>query len=122
MNDATPSATAPTTATPATGAPPTARIRIAMPHQLRAIARITGDAVVEVSPPVTLGATMDALEAAHPALVGTVRDRDTGRRRAMIRIYAAGEDFSDQPADTPLPDLVRDGREPLRLVGAIAGG
>jgi sulfur-carrier protein len=109
-------------ATPAAGTPATAPIRIAMPHQLRALARITGEAVVEVVPPVTLGATMDALEIAHPTLVGTIRDRDTGRRRAMIRLYAAGEDFSDRSADTLLPAPVRDGDEPLRLVGAIAGG
>lgn len=40
----------------------------------------------------------------------------------MIRVYADGEDYSDHWTDTELPDSVIDGREPLRLVGAIAGG
>lgn len=97
-------------------------VRIAMPHQLRDLARVRGEVTVDVVPPVTLGATLDALEAAHPTLVGPIRDRRTKQRRAMIRIYADGEDHSDVPPETELPAAVRSGREPLRLVGAIAGG
>jgi sulfur-carrier protein len=97
-------------------------VRIALPHQLRRLARVTGEVTVAVRPPATLGATLDTLEAAHPALVGTIRDRTTGTRRAMIRIYADGEDLTDAPRTTPLPEPVTAGREPLRLVGAIAGG
>lgn len=97
-------------------------VRVAMPHQLRTLAKVTGEVVVAVAPPVTLSATLDALEAAHAPLVGTIRDRTTGARRAMIRIYAAGEDYSDAAADTELPGPVVTGREPLRLVGSIAGG
>lgn len=97
-------------------------VRIAMPHQLRTLAAVTGEVVVEVGPPVTVGAVLDALEAAYPPLVGTIRDRATGRRRAMIRIYAVGEDYSNLPVGTALPDPVADGREPLQLIGAIAGG
>lgn len=99
-----------------------ASVRVVVPHQLRVLAQVTDDVVVEVSRPVTVGAVIDALEVAHPALTGTIRERATGRRRAMIRIYADGEDYSDHWADTELPDSVVDGREPLRLVGAIAGG
>jgi sulfur-carrier protein len=66
--------------------------------------------------------TLDALEAAHPRLIGAIRDRGTGHRRPMIRIYADGADLSNEPTDTPLPPAVVAGREPLRLVGAIAGG
>ncbi len=98
------------------------RVRIAMPHQLRDLARVTGEVVVEVDAPVTLGGVLDALEAAHPALAGTIRDRTTGRRRPMIRIHAAGEDLSDAQPQQPMPVEVTEGREPLRLVGAIAGG
>jgi sulfur-carrier protein len=98
------------------------RVRIVMPHQLRQLARVTGEVAVEVAPPTTVGATLDALEATYPTLRGTIRDRETGDRRAMIRIYAAGEDLSDAPAPTLLPDQVAAGHEPLRLVGAIAGG
>ena len=97
-------------------------VRVVMPHQLRALAAVTGAVTVEVDAPVTVKAVLDALEAAYPALVGTIRDRGTGHRRPMIRIYAAGEDFSNAPVDTVLPEPVARGREPLQLVGAIAGG
>ena len=97
-------------------------VRISMPHQLRTLAGVTQDAVVKVDPPVTLGSVLDALEAEYPTLLGTIRDRDTGRRRAMIRLYADGDDFSDVSPDRELPPTVVAGREPLRLVGAIAGG
>jgi sulfur-carrier protein len=97
-------------------------IRITLPHQLRTLARVTGEVTVEVAPPVTVAAALDALEADYPPLTGTIRDRETGQRRPMVRIYAAGEDLSDAPPSIALPDRVADGREPLRLVGAIAGG
>ncbi len=97
-------------------------IRIAMPHQLRELARVAGEVTVAVEAPPTLGATLDALERSHPRLIGTVRDRTSGRRRPMIRIYAAGEDLSDAEPATILPLEVAEGRAPLRLVGAIAGG
>ncbi len=97
-------------------------VHIAVPTQLRDLARTGGDLVVAVPPPVTVEAVVDALEVAHPVLAGTIRDRGTGRRRAMIRVYADGEDYSDTWTDRELPRAVLDGREPLRLVGAIAGG
>jgi len=100
----------------------TVPIRIVVPQQLRTLAQVKGEVVVDVAAPVTTAAVIDALERAHPALAGTIRDRDTGRRRAMIRIYADGEDYSDTWTDTELPRSVVQGREPLRLVGAIAGG
>jgi sulfur-carrier protein len=97
-------------------------VRIVLPHQLRQLARVTGEVTVPVPTPATLGTTLDALETVHPALGGTIRDRTTGSRRAMIRIYADGEDLTDAPRATRLPEPVATGREPLRLVGAIAGG
>lgn len=110
-------------AEPAAGLPPTTvPVRIVVPHQLRSLAQVTGEIVVDVTPPVTVPAVIDALECAYPALAGTTRDRDTGRRRAMIRIYAAGEDYSDTGTDTELPGSVVTGQEPVRLLGAIAGG
>lgn len=102
--------------------PAYATVRIVMPHQLRTLAGISGEASVEVVPPVTLRSTIDALEARFPPLTGTVRHRGSGQRRAMIRIYAAGEDYTDAAPDAHLPDAVARGHEPLRLVGAIAGG
>jgi sulfur-carrier protein len=113
-----PSSTSPAPA----AADPHDHVRIALPHQLRRLARVTGEVTVVVARPATLGAVLDALEAAHPALAGTVRERATGARRAMIRIYADGEDLTDAPQTTRLPEPVTTRREPLRLVGAIAGG
>jgi sulfur-carrier protein len=105
-----------------TPASATVPIQVAVPNQLRELAHVAGDVVVDVAAPVTVGAVVDALEIAYPMLAGTIRDRATGRRRAMIRIYAAGEDYSDTWAEPELPAAVVEGREPLRLVGAIAGG
>ena len=97
-------------------------VRIVLPAQLRDLAKVTGDVLVQVTPPVTIAAALDALEAAHPALAGTIRDRGTGARRAMIRIYADGEDYSNAALTTLLPGSVVEGDQPLRLVGSIAGG
>jgi sulfur-carrier protein len=109
-----------TTPTPAD--PGSTGIRIAMPQQLRQLARVSGEVTVQVEAPCTVAGTLDALEAAYPTLVGTIRDRGSGQRRPMIRIYGAGEDLTDAPRGTPLPAPVAERREPLRLVGAIAGG
>ena len=98
-----------------------ARVRIAMPYQLRHLARVSGEVQVEVDGPVTLGADLDELEAADPTLRGPIRDRRTGQRWAMIRIYADGEDLSDADVRTLLPNVLRQGQEPLRIVGAIVG-
>lgn len=97
-------------------------VRIVVPGQLRQLAGVSGEIVVHVAGPITVSAVIDAVEQAHPALAGTIRDRVTGRRRAMIRIYADGEDYSDDWTGSELPPAVCEGREPLRLVGAIAGG
>ena len=70
----------------------------------------------------TQRAVLDALEAAHPALRGTVRDPATGRRRAFVRFFACEEDISHAAPDDPLPEPVVRGEEPLLVVGAMAGG
>ena len=49
---------------------------------------------------------LDALEAAHPPLVGTTRDPLTKRRRAFVRFFACGKDLSDVSPDAPLPEPV----------------
>ena len=77
---------------------------------------------VEVSPPVTLRAVLDALEACYPMLRGTIRDYSTGQRREFLRFFACEEDWSLESLDKPLPDAVAAGREPLLILGAIAGG
>lgn len=70
----------------------------------------------------TLAEVLDALEAAHPVLRGTIRDHERGARRPLIRFFACGEDLSHASVTRPLPDEVRAGAEPLHVVGAIAGG
>ena len=97
-------------------------IRVVLPYQLYILARCDSEITLEVAGPTTLGATLDALEAAYPMLVGALRDRNTGQRRPLIRFYACQDDVSNAAPDAPLPDAVTNGREPLLIVGAIAGG
>ncbi|HEY3989306.1 MAG TPA: hypothetical protein VGM02_08415 [Acidobacteriaceae bacterium] len=93
-----------------------------LPAHLRNLARVGAEVAVEAAAPATIDSTLDALEARYPVLCGTIRDHDTLQRRAFIRYFACEEDLSHQPADTPLPEPVLAGREPLIVLGAIAGG
>jgi len=97
-------------------------IRVVLPAHLRTLAGVDGEVRVDVAGPVTVSAVLDALEARHPVLRGTIRDHVTRRRRAFVRFFACGEDVSHDPPDAPLPDAVAGGSEPLRVVGAMAGG
>lgn len=97
-------------------------LRIVIPYHLKTLARITGEVELEVAAPVTLKAALDALEARYPMLGGTIRDQVTGARRPFVRFFACEQDLSNEPTDTPLPDKVIAGDEPLLVVGAIAGG
>ena len=93
-----------------------------LPPHLRRLAETQGEVEVEVTGEPTIGGVLDALEARHPVLEGTIRAHGGGQRRAMIRFFACGEDWSHEPQDTVLPPEVASGREPLHVVGAIAGG
>ena len=97
-------------------------IRIVLPPHLRSLAQADGEVMLDVNERVTLGAVLDALEARYPMLRGTIRDHVTRRRRPFVRFFACGEDLSHEPLDAPLPDAVREGREPYLVVGAMAGG
>lgn len=97
-------------------------IRIILPYHLRTLAQVGKEVTVDVAEPITLPAALDAVEAAYPVLRGAIRDRTTGRRRPLLRFFAAGRDITDQPPDSPLPDAIVHGAEPLWIVGAIAGG
>lgn len=96
-------------------------IRVELPHHLRTLARCGREVTVLVEGPVTIAAVLDALEAAHPELRGTIREHGQ-RRRAFVRFFACQEDWSHEPWDAPLPDAVASGREPFLVIGAIAGG
>ena len=100
----------------------TATVRVALPFHLRTLARVDGEVRLEVAGQVTQHSVLDALEARFPPLRGTLRDHATGRRRALVRFFACGEDLSNEPPDAPLPDAVAAGAEPYLVVGAIAGG
>ena len=97
-------------------------IRVVLPYHLRRLANVGAEVQLEVEPPITRGAVLDALEARYLMLCGTIRDHVTGHRRAFLRFFAGGEDLSHEPPDTPLPGAVARGDEPLFVIGAIAGG
>ena len=97
-------------------------IRVALPYHLRTLARVGNEVEVEVNGHATMQALLDALEARYPMLRGTIRDHETRRRRQLVRFFACGEDVSNDPPETPLPDAVVQGREPFFVIGAIAGG
>lgn len=97
-------------------------VTVVLPHPLRTLAGAGAEVQLEVAPPVTAAGVLDALEARFPMLCGTVRDHDSGARRAYVRYYVCGEDWSHEPAEAPLPQAVAEGREPFLIIGAIAGG
>jgi hypothetical protein len=97
-------------------------IRIILPHHLRTLASVDGEVQIEIDGAVTQRSILDKLETAYPMLRGTIRDHGTHERRAFIRFFACGEDWSLGSPDDPLPDEVATGKEPFRIVGAIAGG
>jgi sulfur-carrier protein len=97
-------------------------IRVALPFHLRTLARVEGEVMLDLEGQVTLRTVLDAIEARYPVLGGTIRDHVTQKRRPFLRFYACEEDLSNQPPDTPLPEAVVSGKEPLFIIGAIAGG
>jgi molybdopterin synthase sulfur carrier subunit len=97
-------------------------IRVILPYHLQTLAKVGREVSVDVPPPVTQGAVLDALEAKYPVLRGAIRDHGTLKRRAFIRFFACEEDLSHDPPDKPLPEKVARGEEPFFVIGAIAGG
>lgn len=97
-------------------------IRVVLPQRLRALAGIEGEVQLDTPAPATLHDVLDALEARHPALRGTLRDPGSRKRRPLVRFFACQEDISHEPLDRPLPGAIAAGTEPLLIVAAIAGG
>jgi len=97
-------------------------IRVVLPQHLRTLAKLDGEVRLEVAAPVTQRTVLDALEAQHPELRGTIRDHGTKRRRAYVRFFACGKDWSHEAPDAPLPDAVATGAETFVVRGALAGG
>ena len=97
-------------------------IRVVLPAHLRALARVDGEVELQVAGKVTQQSVLDALEASYPMLRGTIRDQDSGRRRAFVRFFACEQDLAHEQPDAPLPEPVATGAEPYLIVGAMAGG
>jgi molybdopterin synthase sulfur carrier subunit len=98
-------------------------VRVVLPGHLKRLAEVEHEVSLDLdAEPVSLQVVLDALEAAYPVLGGTIRDRGTGKRRAFVRFFACEQDLSHEPVDAPLPPDVLSGREPLLVVGAMAGG
>ena len=97
-------------------------IRVELPAHLRTLAGIKGEVTLDVAGQVTQRAVLDALEARYPMLRGTIRDHGTLKRRSFLRFFACEEDLSHESPDALLPEPVANGKEPLLIIGAIAGG
>jgi len=97
-------------------------IRVALPAHLRTLAGVDGEVGLAIPGDITQLSVLDALEGRYPMLRGTIRDQVTLRRRPFVRFFADGEDLSHEPPGALLPDSVASGQEPLRVVGAMAGG
>jgi molybdopterin synthase sulfur carrier subunit len=98
-------------------------IRVDLPIHLRRLANLsTHEATLTVPAPATIASVLDALEATYPALRNTTRDNITKQRRPFLRFFVCNEDWSHLPTDTPHPPPILTAREPLIILGAIAGG
>ncbi|HXN65824.1 MAG TPA: MoaD/ThiS family protein [Candidatus Acidoferrales bacterium] len=97
-------------------------IRVALPHHLRTLAKLGNEISLEIAGSPTLRAVLDALEQRYPMLSGTIRDHVTQERRPFLRFFACEQDLSHESPDAPLPAEVISGKEPLIILGAIAGG
>src|ERR1700730_5682108 len=97
-------------------------IRVILPQHLRTLAHVGMEVEIAVDGQATVRSVLNALEARYPMLRGTIRDHDTQQRRPFLRFFACEEDLSHEPPDAPLRDAVASCKEPLLIIGAIAGG
>lgn len=97
-------------------------IRVLIPTHLVRLANASREIEIQVDGDPTIEKVLDVLEDRYPALRGTIRDHTTKERRPFIRFFACGLDLSHEPRDFHLPENVVSGEEPLRVVGAMAGG
>ena len=97
-------------------------IRVILPTHLWRLANTEREIQIDAGEAPSLADVLDQLEVQYPMLKGTIRDHVTKERRAFIRFFACGEDWSHEPTDKSLPDAIASGEEPLRIIGALAGG
>lgn len=98
------------------------RVRVVLPYHLRNLAHVGSEIELDIAGPVSVRTVVDEIESRYPMLVGTIRDHVTKERRPFLRFFACEEDLSHDPIDNALPEPVAAGKEPLLIVGAIAGG
>lgn len=101
---------------------PATSIRVLLPQHLRTLAGTGAEVDLAVAAPITIHRILDALEAKYPMLRGTIRDYATGQRRPFLRFFVCEEDWSHESLDAELPAAIAEAREPLLIIGAIAGG
>jgi sulfur-carrier protein len=100
----------------------TTTVRVELPAHLCRLVGSSLEVHLSLDGAVTQRAVLDALELAYPMLEGTVRDHTSKLRRPFIRFFACEQDLSHLSPDDPLPSEVIEGKEPLLIIGAIAGG
>ncbi|MGB8196911.1 MAG: MoaD/ThiS family protein [Acidimicrobiales bacterium] len=97
-------------------------IRVVLPAHLKTLANVQSDVELDVTGVVSQRSVVDALEGRYPMLRGTIRDPISEQRRPFIRFFACEEDISHDDPEAPLPESVVQGKEPLFIIGAMAGG
>ena len=97
-------------------------IRVVLPAHLRRLASVQGEVRLDVAGPVTQGTVLDALEARYPMLRGTIRDQDSGRRRAVHPLLRLRGRPVPRAAGRAPARRSRQRTEPYLIVGAMAGG
>jgi hypothetical protein len=97
-------------------------IRVVLPQHLRTLAQVSQEIELNVQGDETIRSVLAALTSNYPMLSGTILDLHSGQRRPFIRFFACGQDLSLEPLETPIPEAVVTGKEPFRIMGAIAGG
>ncbi len=96
-------------------------VRVLLPPHLRVLARCRrGDGGREVrDSALSAGRYRGSLPDARG---NNPRSHDEGVQRAFLRFFACEQDLSHESPDTPLPEAVVSGKEPLLVIGAVAGG
>ena len=97
-------------------------VNVILPAHLKTLSGSGSELHLNIQGPVTQRSVLDAIEAAYPMLLGTIRDHDSHKRRPFVRFFACQQDLSDELPDAALPPEVVSGKEPYLIVGAIAGG
>jgi molybdopterin converting factor small subunit len=93
------------------------KVVVRLPAALRAHAGDSSCVELEVAPPVTLAAVVDALAAAHPAIGRRVRD-EAGTIRRHVNLFVGPDNARDLDGpDTVVPEGVE-----VSVLPAVSGG